>query len=189
MTLLYRRSPYQQLKHALYGWRLRPNTGSFLKDVLFLLVVIFLQVTITYSILGSFGAVDLITPWVVITAIRQRALQATLLGGMAGFVLETRLAVPAGLYVSAYWILVSVLVQVRGALSWRYKTSWFVSYVLATLWLICFEGFVVNFQESGQIFSLDFVGASILKLLVAAGYGMYLSQEWMSIHAEEPVPV
>ncbi len=169
-------------------WRLRPNSGHLWKDIIFLLCIAFIQMTVLPSLFGSYGYLDLITPWLVVTFICQRPLKALCLASIAAIVLETRLAVPAGLYLCIYWILCSLLIQIRPALSWRYRTPWFVCYVGATLWVLLFESFVINFLQADLLAEPHYFVHALLRLIVATGYGMYLSSEWMNIDAEEPVP-
>ncbi|MFY7929682.1 MAG: hypothetical protein ACOVS5_12495 [Oligoflexus sp.] len=188
MNLLARQDLVSRSRLVLHDWRLRPNTGRFWKDVIFLFIVVFIQTTVGPTLLGKFGFIDLMTPWIVITAIRQRPLQVILLTSLAAFLLETRLAVPAGLYLCAYWILCNILIQIRPALSWRYRTPWFVCYTGSALWILLFESFVLHFLQPGLLTETSYVIHMLIRVLVAAGFGMYLSREWMNIDAEEPVP-
>src|SRR6478735_6167245 len=181
MDILERRDALTRLRRALKKWRPRPNTGSLTQDVLFLLVIGFLQITILPYFFGSLGHLDLITPWLVITFIRQRPLQGHILGLVGAMILETRLAVPAGLYICAYWILANVIFLVRPALSWRYKTPWLVSYALASLWVILFEVFVINFLQTASLYQPAYIAQQLVRFFVTIGYGMYLSREWMTI--------
>ncbi len=186
--ILERRDIFTRMRRGSKTWRLRPNSGSFAKDLLFLLVICFIQLTILPYLFGSLGYLDLITPWLVITFIRQRHWQATILAVVGAITLETRLAVPAGLYICAYWILANVIILVRPALSWRYKTPWLVSYALAALWVMLFEVFVINFLQTASLTQPFYIAQQIIRFLVTISFGMYLSREWMTIDAEEPVP-
>ncbi|HYX34861.1 MAG TPA: hypothetical protein VE954_17320 [Oligoflexus sp.] len=188
MDILERRDALTRTRRTLKKWRPRPNTGSLTKDILFLLIIGFIQITILPYLFGSLGYLDLITPWLVITFIRQRPLQAHILALVGALILETRLAVPAGLYICAYWILANVISLVRPALSWRYKTPWLVSYALASLWVILFEVFVINFLQTASLHQPAYIAQQVVRFIVTVSYGMYLSREWMTIDAEEPVP-
>ncbi len=188
MDLLDRKDFVSQVRLALLDWRPRPNTGQILKDVLFVLWIAFIQTTIFPSLFGVNGYVDLMTPWLVVTCIRQKPLQAMLLASCGALVLETRLAVPAGIYICTYWILCSFLIQIRPALSWRYRLPWLVCYLGATLWVLLFESFVINFLQADLLLKPHYYLQALLRLGVATGFGMYLSREWMNIDAEEPVP-
>lgn len=188
MDLLDRKDFISQLRLALQDWKPRPNAGHITKDVLFVLWIGFVQTTIFPSLLGVYGYLDLMTPWLVVTFIRQRPAHAMLLATIGALVLETRLAVPAGIYICAYWILCSFLIQVRPALSWRYRLPWFVCYLGATLWVLLFESFVINFLQANLLLKPSYYVQAMLRLAVATGFGMYLSREWMNIDAEEPVP-
>lgn len=185
---LLRRDPWSIWKGQMKGWRPRPNTGSLPKDLAFVLVIVFVQTTVLPTILGAGGIFDLITPWIVVSAVRQRPLLATILAMVAAFSLETKLAVPRGIYLCSYWIMINIFFQIRPALSWRYRTPWIVSYALASLWIVLFETFVLSFLHDTWSFTPSFILQQALKLIVATGFGMILSREWMRIDAEEPVP-
>lgn len=188
MDILERRDALTRLRRTFKKWRPQPNTGSLGKDLLFILVVGFLQITILPFLFGTLGFLDLITPWLVITFIRQRPLSGHILGLIGALIVETRLAVPAGLYICAYWILANVIFLVRPALSWRYKTPWLVSYALASIWVILFEAFVLNFLQTASLNQPVYIAQQVIRFLVTVSFGMYLSREWMTIDAEEPVP-
>lgn len=188
MESALRRDPYRPYKDFARGWKPRPNTGTLAKDLVFVLLIVFIQTTLFPTLLGSLGMLDLLTPWLVVTAIRQQPLQATLIAMLGAFALETKLAVPAGLYLCSYFIMINIIFQIRLALSWRYRTPWLASYSLAALWLIVFETFVLVFLHETWSFSAAYVFQEILKLAFAVGFGMYISREWMRIDAEEPVP-
>lgn len=188
MDSVLRRDTFASWRDFAHSWRPRPNTGSLLKDLVFVLLVVFIQSTVFPTLLESAGIFDFLTPWIVITAIRQRAFQATLLAMVGAFALETKLAVPAGIYLCSYWIMINTIFQIRLALSWRYRTPWLVSYAAASLWIMLFEVAVLIFIQDNWSFSFGFLFQQIVKILVAVGFGMYLSQEWMRIDAEEPVP-
>ncbi len=188
MDSLLRRNGWSLWKDQLRGLRPRPNTGSLPKDIAFVLVILFIQTTVLPTVLGSAGVFDFITPWLVVSAVRQRPLQVTVLAMIAAFSLETKLAVPAGIYLCSYWIMINIFFQIRPALSWRYRTPWAVSYAVSSLWIILFETFVLIFLHDTWSVTPSFIIQQALKLLVAVGFGMYLSREWMRIDAEEPVP-
>ena len=188
MDSLLRRNGWSIWKSYLKSWRPHPNSGSLPKDIAFVLVIAFIQTTVLPTLLGTAGVFDLITPWLVVSAVRQRPLQATVLAMIAAFALETKLAVPAGIYLCSYWILMNIFFQIRPALSWRYRTPWMVSYALSSLWIVLFETFVLSFLHDTWTLTPSFVVQEAVKLVVAMGFGMFLSREWMRIDAEEPVP-
>jgi len=188
MDILERRDALTRMRRTMRRWRPRPNTGSLTKDVVFLLIIGFIQITILPYLLGTLGYLDLIMPCLLTTFTRQRPMQAHILALVGAMILETRLAAPAGLYLCAYWILANVISLVRPALSWRYKTPWLVSYALASLWVILFEVFVINFLQTASLHQPTYIAQQVVRFFVTVSYGMYLSREWMTIDAEEPVP-
>jgi hypothetical protein len=188
MEGLIQRDGLARFRMGLRSWIPRPNSGSFVKDLLFVLLLVFAQTTLLPAFFGTMSFIDLITPWLVVTCVRQHPLQATLICLLAASTLETRLAVPAGLYLCNYWILANVIFQFRGALSWRYKTPWFVSYLVAGLWVILFESFVIAFLHQNWLPQPAYIFQQLLRVVIGVVFGMILSREWMRIDAEEPVP-
>jgi hypothetical protein len=167
---------------------LRPNTGRFWQDALFVLAVTAIQIAIAPSLTGRYFHIDALTPWLVITCVRQRPLQATMLVALAAFALETRSAAPRGLYLCSYWIMANIIITIRPTFSWRHHVPWYVTYVAATVFIIAFESFVYGFtariDELGMVYWLR----QLVRLGISAGFGMILAREWLSIDAEEPVP-
>ncbi len=176
-------------RSRLKGWKPKPNSGSLLKDVVFMLAIVFIQTTALPTVFGSVIVFDLVTPWLVVTAVRQKPLQGTIIALVGAFALETKMAVPAGIYLCSYWILVNILFQIRPALSWRYRVPWLASYTIAGLWIILFETFVLSFLHDSWSFSPAFLIRKSVKLVIGIAYGMMLAREWMRIDAEEPVPL
>lgn len=168
--------------------RPRPNTGRLWQDVVCLVLVIALQVGVLPSLVGGHVALDLVTPWLAISFVRQRAPQATVLALVAGFTLETHSSLPAGLYLTSYWIMANVIIQVRPALSWRHRVPWLATFTLAEVWIIAFATFVQAFM--GGMVPLDgwlWLGQAV-EIVVAIFFGMRLCQPWLQFDAEEPVP-
>lgn len=188
MEGLIHRDGLARFKEGLRAWTPRPNSGSLYKDAIYILLLVFAQTTLIPALFGTMAFLDLMTPWLVITCVRQYPLQATLLCLLGALGLETRLAVPAGIYLCNYWILANVIFQFRGALSWRYKTPWFVSYLVAGLWVILFESFVIAFLHRNWLPEPAYIVQQVLRLGFGIAFGMLLSRDWMRIDAEEPVP-
>lgn len=177
-----------RLLTVLSGMRPRPNTGYLYKDILFLIVIGFLQNTILPTFLILDFTFDLMTPWLVITAIRQRFPQVTLLTFIAALTIEMRTTIPAGMYIVTYWIATNIIVQVRAALSWRHQVPWLVTNLLAACWVHFFEAFVLFLARGTEPLSWLFWSHQIFKILTATIIGVVLSRDWLRIDAEEPIP-
>lgn len=167
---------------------LRPNTGRFWQDTLFVVILTALQLAIFPSLFGRYILIDLVTPWLVISSVRQRPMAATLLVFVAALTLETRSATPRGLYLCPYWIMANVIMAIRPTFSWRHRVPWLMTYLTATLFVIGFESFVYAFTsrvaELGPLYWLR----QAFRLAIAVAFGMFLARRWLSIDAEEPVP-
>lgn len=177
-----------RLHHFRKELKPRPNSGFFYKDVIYLIMIGFLQNTIIPTLMPWGLTIDLITPWLVITAIRQHALPATILAFLAAFILELNSTIPSGIYIVTYWITVNLIVQVRLALSWRHQIPWTVSYLMAGLWVHAFESVVVFMSQGMEGITLVFLAQQVFKIFTAVCFGMLLCQEWLKFDAEEPVP-
>jgi hypothetical protein len=188
MDLLERNDFYTRTRRLLQSARLRPNTGSLWKDCVFLLILVMVQTTLLPTFLPALVHIDLVTPWLVISFVRQRVAQATLLAFIAALTLETHSAIPAGLYVCVYWIAANVIIQVRPALSWRHQVPWAVTYAVTTLWVSTFEAFVIMMTRGVAELHWTYWLTQMIRLITAVGFGMFLAQEWLKIDAEEPVP-
>ena len=178
----------QQLKTALQELALRPNSGSLLKDIYCLLALAFIQNTILPTLPWLSTNIDLITPWLVITAVRQYAPQVSILTFLAALSLEFRSTVPAGLYIVSYWIAVNVIIQIRSALSWRHQVPWFVCYLLVSIWVHSFEIFIIIMSGNLKAISLEFGLQQFLRIASSIAFGMVLCQKWLKFDADEPVP-
>lgn len=188
MNLLARQDFYTRLRGQLASLIPRPHTGTLWKDIVFLLMIAFFQTTFIPSIFGDFIRVDLLTPWLVMTAIRQQWPSATLLAIIAALCLETRTSTPAGLYLCSYWIMTNIIIQVRAALSWRHQVPWFITYLMASLWVNLFETFVIFLSNGNTFMNWQYWVAVSCRTVTAVAFGMYLCREWHSIDAEEPIP-
>ncbi|NRA63632.1 MAG: hypothetical protein HRU19_04070 [Pseudobacteriovorax sp.] len=165
-----------------------PNSGSLTKDIIFILVVCFIQSVIFPTFDLNLLSIDIVTPWIMITAVRQNAAKATIIGFIAAITLEMHSTIPAGLYLIAYWIAINIIIQIRSALSWRHLVPWFVTYFVATVWLQMFVSFVLFLSRGPETFTLLFWLQNILKVASGVAIGLYFSREWLSIDGEEPVP-
>ncbi len=188
MARQHQHKTYSRLLLILRELRPRPNTGFLYKDILFLLIISFLQNTILPTFLVLDFTIDLITPWLVITAVRQRFPQVTLLTFVATLTIEMRNTVPAGMYIVTYWIAINIIMQVRAALSWRHKVPWLVTNLITAIWVHLFEAFVLLLARGTEPLSWLFWSHQTFKIFTATVFGAILCREWLRIDAEEPVP-
>lgn len=188
MQSLYRRNFSSKLRQFLAAIRPHPNSGSLWKDIAFLLVIIWLQTSIFPTLTGGYLQIDLVTPWLVISFIRQYLSTASILAFIGALTLETKSAVPAGLYICAYWIIANIIIQVRPALSWRHLVPWAVTYAIAALWIVLFESLVMATSLGVAHLEWTHWANQIFRIATAVAFGMYLSREWHRIDAEEPIP-
>ena len=166
----------------------RPNTGRLWHDCLFLLLICAIQLAILPSIFGPFISIDLVTPWLVTSFVRQNALSAVILAIVGAAAIESHSSMPSGLYFCAYWIALTIIIQVRPTLSWRHQIPWLVNFILAQLWIVTFEVFVMTVINRNALMDIVYWLNCLVKIPVATCFGLYISRQWMNLDAEEPVP-
>lgn len=188
LDLLERQNFRQRVAEFLPELKPRPNTGRLWHDVLFLLLIAVLQVFILPALFGPHLKIDLMTPWLAITFIRQRMWSATVLAAIGAVALETHSSVPAGLYLCAYWIMANVIMYARPTLSWRHRVPWLVTYGASAVWIILFETFVIAFTVGLSELGLFYWLLQLIRFGAAVAFGMILCREWLEFQAEEPVP-
>lgn len=188
MELLKRHDLRSRFIEIIPELKLRPNTGRLWHDILFLLIVAVLQIFILPSLFGKRLVIDLLTPWLAISFVRQHALQATVLALVGACVLEMHDAVPAGMYIVIYWIMCNVIINMRLTLSWRHSIPWLVMYSLCSVWVIFFEAFVTILKVGVDALDLQYWWYQLIRVAISMAIGMYLCREWLDFNAEEPVP-
>lgn len=167
---------------------LKPNSGKLWIDLLNLFAIIWIQSTLFPSMSWRLINIDLITPWLVISFIRQKFGTSTFLCVVASLGLELRSTMPAGLYVCAYWMIANVIIQVRPTLSWRHKVPWAVTFLLAALWISFFETAALAISLDSFTANWHYWLDQLIRITSCVSVGMYLSKEWQRIDAEEPIP-
>ena len=178
---------YQSFQQLLKELVPRPNSGSFIKDFLYLILIGFFQTTILPCFTPLGLQLDFITPWVIVTSIRQRVLPSTLLAVTGALILETRSTVPGGMYVITYWITNNIIIQMRPTLSWRHQIPWFVTFLVASLWVHLFEVFVVFISRGSGYLTLAFFLQQAAKVLSSTLFGMYICQKWLTLGADNAI--
>lgn len=186
--IIGQRDWWARIKRDLPEYRPRPHTGRIWLDILYVLLLIALQESILPTLIGPKVTIDLLTPWLAVTFIRQHAWQATMMVILAGFFIESHLSAPAGLYICAYWIMANVIIQARPSLSWRHRIPWLVTFSLSMVWIIFFESFVLIFVKGVDDLLPAYWLAQLFRFLTSLGFGLFLSREWQNLEAEEPVP-
>lgn len=188
MNLIQRDDWLTRLVKFLPELRPRPNTGRLWLDIVFVLFMVTLQVFILPLFLGKYLYLDIVTPWLAISFVRQKPINANILALVAACALEGHSSTPSWLYICSYWIMSNVIMNVRGNLSWRHRVPWMVTFALSQFWIIMFESLVISFQMGIDYLGFKYWGLQIPRLAFAVGLGMYLSREWLDFNAEEPVP-
>ena len=117
-------------------WPVRPCTGVWWADILWLTVVAALNEHILPSIFGGSMPIDILTPWLVISFVVGSPLQVFGIWLLGAMFLETASNVPRGVYLCSYWMILSILLLSRRTLSWKLVVPWFVTFFTSSF-LIC----------------------------------------------------
>ena len=165
-----------------------PNTGRLWQDCFFLICIAALQLTILPSIFGVSSVFDLLTPWLVISCVQQRVFPVTILIVIAALAIEGHSARPVGMYFCCYWIMMTVIVQMRPTLSWRHRVPWMVTFTVAELWIVVFEGLAYVLISGNVMKDPFFWILQVVRILISTSFGLYISRKWQMIGADEPVP-
>ena len=174
-----------RIKSFLHDMRLRPNTGRLWQDVLNLLVIFFIQNSIIPTFLSSAFAIDLVTPWLVISFVRQKLFPSSVLALVGGLAIEMHSAAPAGIYLCVYWILANVIFQIKPTISWRMVTPWLFIYAVSSVWVMLFESFMSIFTRGLEILGGFFFVGLMVRLGVAVLFGFILCRPWLEFREEE----
>jgi hypothetical protein len=157
----------------------KPYTGKLWVDLIFLLLLGALHSTVIPSIIGRYLSFDLMTPWLICTFVAAPLTHSVIVLMVASFILETHSACPAGMYMTAYWIIMAVIWLTRATLSWRHAFPWTVTMVVAQLWVILFEAFVKAVTAGTVHISFFDVWCQALRLITGTLFGMGLAQRFL----------
>ena len=158
--------------------KVRPYTGSLVRDLPFLLVVCALHYTIVPSLVGRYLLIDLLTPWLVVTFIAAPTGKGALIALIGAFLMETRTSAPAGMYLTCFWMIGTGIYVSRSSLSWRHSFPWVVTFVVAELWMILAEIFVSHVMLGHWHLTLQEVLIQCARLVFSVGWGMILCKRF-----------
>jgi hypothetical protein len=177
------------LGHQLLDFfKIRPYTGSLSKDFLFLLIISALHYSVIPSIVGRSILVDLLTPWLVVTMVAGSTSKWIFLTLLGAFLMETRTSAPAGMYLTSYWMIGTGIYLTRTSLSWRHYLPWFLTLLIAQLWVILTELFVNHVMLGHWHLSIQEILAQSSRLIFAVGFGMILCRKFRSCELPVETP-
>lgn len=163
------------LRDKLYEYMPRPDTGQLWLDIFFLLLIGGIQFSLLHgSSINPFAALDLLTPWLVVSFIRMSLLPSMFLALIAAFMQETHSSVPAGFFISIYCIILTVIHPIKPTLSWKHDITRLVTLVLAQLLLVISEMIILWFLVIRNPFSLALLLEQFFRIVVAAAFGLWI---------------
>ena len=167
---------------------LRPASGKFWLDCVYLGVLLAIQNTVFAQLTGSTMLANLTGVWLVANAVLLPVLPSFALCLFGGFLLETYSTVPVGLYMTTYWVVAAVLFLVRDSLSWRHLSPWLASVVLAELWVIGFEALIMGVEFHYRFLDLEFYLFAVARLTCSAAMAIVAYRIWRQRMPLEGIP-
>ena len=169
-------------------YRFRPHTGRFWLDLIYLTLLMGVEEVLLRPLSSSYFLIDLVTPWLLVSFVQKQKGAALFLAIYAGFMQEARSSLPQGTFLCAYLVMVTVLLQVRSALSWRYATPWLVGFALSELLIASLITTVILVLGGGRLLGSEHFVDLALRVGAGVGFGYLLCRPWLAFDAEEPVP-
>lgn len=160
-------------------WPIRPCTGTWWADILWLSVIAALNQHIIPSIFGNSIPLDVLTPWLVISFVVGSPLQVFLMWLVGSMFIETSVNAPKGLYLCGYWIILSVLLLARRTLSWKLVIPWLVTFFLASFWISNFETLMVFLRQDAKQLDFWYFFSQMIRIFLSCVIGMSMAQPWM----------
>ena len=170
---------FQSPEALIPWWHMRPCTGNWFLDVFWISLVGALHQHIIPSIFGTAIPFDILTPWLVVSFVVGTPLQvmtAWLLGAMF---LETASNAPKGMYLCAYWIVLSILLLTRRTLSWKLVIPWLVTFFLSSFWIGNFETLIVFLRQDPTQLDFGYFFSQLVRVILTCFIGMAMAQPWM----------
>lgn len=161
-------------------WPIRPCTGVWWADVLWLAVIAALNQHIIPSIFGNSIPIDILTPWLVISFVVESPLKATSIWLLGAMFLETSADAPKGLYLCGYWIVLSTLLLSRKTLSWKHAVPWLVTFFFASFWICNFETLMIFLRQDPKQLDFMYFFGQLIRVLISCLFGMTFAQPWMT---------
>ncbi len=166
-------SALQKLAGALWP---RPDSGSFLLDLLHLCMLAAIEHTIIpHQTLGALR-IDILTPWLFVFFIFAPLHKSLPLAIIAGLLQETRSTAPAGMYMSAYWSAAVTLNFIRYTLSWRHIGPWTVTLISCMAWVIAIETLVIAVTQDPGRLDWRYALSQILRTAIATAIGVFFAR-------------
>jgi hypothetical protein len=161
-------------------WPMRPNTGLFWADMLWIIVVAAIDTHILPAMTGGSLPFMLMTPWLVVTFVVapiHTAFFALLLGSLA---IETSSGAPRGMYLTANWVIFAILALCRKTLSWRHAVPWIVTFFFTSFFISNFESALIFLRQNPEQLDFFHVAKQVVRVTMCIIVGMALAQPWMA---------
>jgi hypothetical protein len=173
---MFQRTYQQELWNpALLLKRLpRPFGANPWIDVGYIAAITILQTAILPTFLPKQLVTDLLTPWLAVAVVLLPTHRAIPLILLSALLIETRSAAPAGLYITAYWILGTVVTLSRNAISWNNRAPWLSLVIFSEVWIFGAEYLVALLagQEASMDYRLYLYQAA--RIAMSAFFGLFV---------------
>lgn len=137
-------------------------------------VLFFVQTSVVSKIAPQVTT-DLLTTWFLILLVFLSPIKCITIGILTALALETYYTVPQNLYLSAYFILGTLVVLVRNHISWRNLSPWITMFVVGSLWMSFVEMFFILVKSPATtLLSLQYLTTVLLRAGISLGFGLWI---------------
>jgi hypothetical protein len=146
-------------------------------DVGYVAAIAIFQMAILPTILPRDMVSDLLTPWMAVAVVLLPASRSLPLIVLSALLIETRSAAPAGLYLTAYWMLGTAVTLSRNVISWTNRAPWLSLVIFSETWMFTAE-FLVAFL-AGQEPPIDFrfYIFQAFRIAISSYFGFFLAMK------------
>ncbi|MDD9951180.1 MAG: hypothetical protein OXT67_06395 [Zetaproteobacteria bacterium] len=127
-----------------------PFQAGVVSHLLTLLLLAWFQLTVLIPVLGG-HYIDTVVPYLVLIFVTRGLGLSFLSLVFASMLLEQNGIEPMGSTLSAYGIILMIIVAVRDHVSWFYGVSWGMSAFLAQLWISIYFPLIYFVHDAGDI--------------------------------------
>ena len=146
-------------------------------DVCYVGAIAIIQTTILPTFLPRGMVLDLLTAWVAIAIVLLPTSRALPLIVLAGLLVETRSAAPAGLYITAYWMLATAIILSRNAISWTNRSPWLSLVIFCETWMFAAEFLVALLAGQEPPLNYRFYIFQAIRIAISSYFGFVVAMK------------
>ncbi len=169
-------------------WPIRPYTGFFLADMLWLIVIGTIDNHILPTLTSGILPFLIMTPWLVLTFVVAPVPWSIAMLLVGSLIQETNSGCPRGMYLTVYWIVFAFIVLSRKLLSWRHAVPWIVTFFISSFFISSFESLLILIRQDGTQLDFFHFSRQLLRVCLSVIVGLGLAYPWMMRFKGETAP-